>query len=374
MTDEMCIMDDRDRVPAMSPQVDIVHDVDTEFVETWLDHIVLHERLAFRRGARWYTRARLDALPADALLCATSRWDSEHGLLRVRDLLVRVRIDSDDECFVDVYADRFSAGDFEAALAQVRGWLEPRTEDNPARVEVNFRYRGRQGAANNGRGIDAPAWCEIRANYAANVQREVDRMASALFTPGDGGRLLLLHGTPGTGKTYVIRALAREWRTWCRPEYIADPETFFNDANYMMDVLLDSRDAATGAGRWRLLILEDAGEMLARDAKVREGQGLSRLLNVGEGLIGQGLRVLTLISTNEKLETLNEAVARPGRTAVEVEFTALTTEECSAWLARHGKPEVRASHPMTLAELYAIKNGTQLAAQRPRVPLGFRRE
>jgi hypothetical protein len=114
--------------------------------------------------------------------------------------------------------------------------------------------------------------------------------------------------------------------------------------------------------------------MLARDAKVREGQGLSRLLNVGEGLIGQGLRVLTLISTDEKLESLNEAVARPGRTAVEVEFTALTAEECMAWLARHDQADAGVSHPMTLAELYAIKNGARLTAQKPRVPLGFRRD
>ncbi len=373
-TDETKTMDIQpDGVPAVTPGIGLIHDSDTSFVDTWLNDIALRQRLAFSRGARWYTRARLDALPADSMLCAASRWDADLALLRVRGLVVRVRIDSDDECFAEVYADRYSAGDFEAVLAQVRGWLEPRREDDPGCVEVRFRYRGRHNAASSGRGIEAPSWADIRMNYAMDVTQAIDRAASPSFVPGEGGRLLLLHGTPGTGKTYVIRALAREWRGWCRAEYVADPETFFNDANYMMDVLLDSRENDKESKTWRLLILEDAGEMLARDAKVREGQGLSRLLNIGEGLIGQGLRVLTLISTNEKLESLNDAVSRPGRTAVEIEFTPLSIEECRAWLGVNGKSDHEVTRPLTLAELYAVRNGARITAHKSSSPIGFRR-
>ena len=66
----------------------------------------------------------------------------------------------------------------------------------------------------------------------------------------------------------------------------------------MLDVLLDDDDDDSG---WRLLILEDTGELLALDARYQTGQGLSRLLNVVDGLIGQGLRVVVLVTTNEPL-------------------------------------------------------------------------
>ena len=79
-------------------------------------------------------------------------------------------------------------------------------------------------------------------------------------------------------------------------------------------------------------ILEDTGELLAADAKERTGQGLSRLLNVVDGLIGQGLRVLVLVTTNETLRSLHPAVSRPGRCASQIEFAAFTADEAAEWL------------------------------------------
>jgi hypothetical protein len=108
---------------------------------------------------------------------------------------------------------------------------------------------------------------------------------------------------------------------------------------------------------WRVLLLEDTGELLSADARALMGQGLSRFLNVVDGLIGQGLRVLALVTTNEEIRRLHPAVARPGRAAANVEFGALSPEEAQAWLAGHGAdgetPESR-----ILAELYAHVEGT----------------
>jgi hypothetical protein len=161
-------------------------------------------------------------------------------------------------------------------------------------------------------------------------------------------------------------------------EYIADPEAYFGDANYMMHVLIEGESDlgedgdADGEKLWRLLVLEDAGELLSRDAKARQGQGLSRLLNMSEGLIGQGLRVLTLISTNEPIELLNEAVSRPGRAAAEAQFAGLTLEEANAWLATHDPQRRTVTRGMTLAELYAMASGAPHREQKQVKAIGFR--
>jgi hypothetical protein len=124
------------------------------------------------------------------------------------------------------------------------------------------------------------------------------------------------------------------------------------------DGLADEDEWAGGrrAPHWRLLVLEDTGELLRPDAKSIIGQGLSRFLNVVDGLIGQGLRVLVLVTTNERIETLHPAVARPGRCAANIAFDPLTQEEATIWLESHGGQAVSDS-PRILASLYAQLEG-----------------
>jgi ATPase family associated with various cellular activities (AAA) len=219
------------------------------------------------------------------------------------------------------------------------------------------------------RRIEVPTWSEIRQNYPSSV---ADQIASLMTADADlalRGRLLLWHGDPGTGKTYALRALGWEWRDWCRLHYVTDPEAFFSErADYMLDVLVgEEDDGEKEADRWRLVILEDTGELLAADAKERTGQGLSRLLNVVDGILGQGLRVLILMTTNEPLRRLHEAVVRPGRCAAKIHFRPFTGEEAAAWLAQRGGDEVP-GNATTLAGLYAGP-GHEVADST--VPFGF---
>ena len=78
---------------------------------------------------------------------------------------------------------------------------------------------------------------------------------------------------------------------------------------------------------WKLVILEDTGELLTADASARTGHALSRLLNITDGMLGQGSKTLFLITTNEPLESFHEAVARPGRCASQVEFLPMSAAQ-----------------------------------------------
>src|SRR3954454_23712018 len=179
------------------------------------------------------------------------------------------------------------------ALAAARTWLRERFPDSKPHekkeVQMSF-WTNDRGGWRMSRSIAVPAWSEITGNYPQDVGTQIRSLADRQFDDVHSGRLILWHGVPGTGKTHALRALAWEWREWCSFHYITDPETFFGGRpRYMLDVLLDEDDDDED---WRLLILEDTGELLALDAKRQMGQGLSRLLNVVDGLIGQGLRVL----------------------------------------------------------------------------------
>jgi ATPase family protein associated with various cellular activities (AAA) len=221
-----------------------------------------------------------------------------------------------------------------------------------------------------------PSWAEIYGNYASATRALLGPLFDG-FRPSGDGQLILWHGAPGTGKTHAIRALADAWRSWCDVHYVMDPDVFFGQpASYMRDVLLDNddeyefdqrnHDEERNDGRWRLLVLEDTGELLNVDAKLDVGQGLSRLLNVVDGLLGQGLRVLVLITTNEPIARLHPAVVRPGRCAMTAEFVPLPAGEANVWLDAHGAAAIT-SVPISIAELYNSAAGGQPSAAERRV-------
>ncbi|HEX4789279.1 MAG TPA: DUF5925 domain-containing protein [Actinospica sp.] len=231
------------------------------------------------------------------------------------------------------------------AAKLVRRKVKPDEE----RIKFGFWHAGARGAVHQERAIEAPEWPALRANYAAGVAGQLERLM-AVGAEEVNGKLILLHGPPGTGKTTALRALGRAWRAWCRTDCVLDPERLLGEPGYLLEVVM-GQDA--GDRRWRLLILEDCDELIRGEAKHTAGQALSRLLNLTDGMLGQGQRILVAITTNEPLDRLHPAVVRPGRCLAQIEIGPLSPEEATQWLGTGH----RVPRPATLAELYALKAG-----------------
>lgn len=257
-------------------------------------------------------------------------------------------------------------------LASFRGFFPPTNVDERRHeIPLTFWTGGATGPSSYPRTITVPSWDEIHRNYPAGIRERVGDLMT--FRPGSAGQLFLFQGEAGTGKTYALRALGWEWRRWARFHYITDPERFFGqDAAYMMSVILGpeanpwERNAIEDEEPelWRVLVLEDTGELMSADAQTRSGQGLARLLNLVDGLIGQGLRVLVLVTTNEPLTRLHPAVQRPGRCAARLEFRPFTRDEADEWLAEYGvDKDAAARSRATLAEMYGALSGVDLGGE-----------
>ncbi|MGH3767042.1 MAG: DUF5925 domain-containing protein [Pseudonocardiaceae bacterium] len=224
--------------------------------------------------------------------------------------------------------------------------------DDPA-ASIGFWHADptRTGGIRAPRSVDVPDWLSIRRNYAADTAAALDRLMT--LEPGDvTGRLILLHGPAGTGKTTALRALAHSWRQWCQVECVLDPDVLFADSSYLMSVALGDSRPDTSL-RWRLLVLEDCDELVRAEAKRGTGQALSRLLNLTDGLLGQGLDVLVCLTTNEDVARLHPAVVRPGRCLAEIEVGPLPPEQARRWL---NDPHVAVNDDgAILAELYRLR-------------------
>ncbi len=121
----------------------------------------------------------------------------------------------------------------------------------PERLCANFAfwYLGGKGPEREEKELNVPSWQEIKDNYNARTSEGLETLMSG-FKPGAGGRLLLWHGRPGTGKTFAIRALAWEWRGWCQFGYILeiqilDPDIIVTQgkhARFTVETAIKSRE------------------------------------------------------------------------------------------------------------------------------------
>lgn len=260
------------------------------------------------------------------------------------------------------------------------------TDPGDKDISVAFWHLAPNGPRSMVRKIEAPKWEDIKMNYPGETQKGLDSLMTT-FRPERGGQLILLHGNPGAGKTYSLRALCQAWKPWASIQYILDPEQLFGGSAYFSSLIMDEDTSYASryeddedeenekqeAPKWRLLILEDTGELLSEDARARSGQGLSRLLNLVDGFIGQGLRVLVLITTNEEIGKLHPAISREGRCAAAIEFKEFTFAEASKWATAHDI-QITKDKNYTLADLYAIYKDThsiRVTLDKSN-PLGFR--
>jgi hypothetical protein len=136
--------------------------------------------------------------------------------------------------------------------------------DEDGFATVAFWYMTSCGPRRNVRQVAIEPWRQIRhcyTNDASLALARLMRMAPSSLP----GRLLLLHGPPGTGKTTALRSLAHAWRSWCTLEVVVDPERLFHDSSYLMSVMLQDHDEDEPS--WRLIVLEDCDELIRSGAK-----------------------------------------------------------------------------------------------------------
>lgn len=242
-------------------------------------------------------------------------------------------------------------------------------KDEPL-VQVNFWVRGTQGGPRKiPRSLSVLPLKSVEDNYDTETKNLLVDLAK--LEPRKGGQILLFTGIPGTGKTHAIRSLLWEWRDWADFHYVVDPNTFFGDApDYLMKVIFDElgdgedfilnrhpSEEDSAKIKWKIIILEDAGELIGADAKTHIRHGMAQLLNLTDGMLGQGLKLIFLITTNEEIGKLDPAISRPGRCAVRHEFKKLDKDQVSQWLTKHQVHE-NDTEPMTIAQLYAKVDGS----------------
>lgn len=160
------------------------------------------------------------------------------------------------------------------------------------------------------------------------------------FCINDEPGIFLLYGEPGCGKSYCIRKLIQD----------CDTTFYVLDANILgsitsaafVDFLMDECSNC-------VLILEDC-EKLLMDRSSSYNPFLSTVLNLSDGLLGDGLKLKFICTFNTNIQNIDPAVLRKGRLTGKYEFKKLTVNKTNELCDQLGVP--RLNKESTLADIY----------------------
>ncbi|HXX93353.1 MAG TPA: AAA family ATPase [Planctomycetota bacterium] len=264
--------------------------------------------------------------------------------------------------------------DARAVLQALRKRLKPLRFRNQEEggVWAQFSYLSSNGVETETQFLRCPLWDEIRLNYALSARVGLERLL-ALEMPWKRGRLIIWHGPPGAGKTYALRALMRFWRKTFDFVVVNDPENLARDPGYYYHVASasserprfsrsdpdpdpDSKEGSSspdGRDKRRVFILEDTADLILEESRASHFDKIGKLLNMTDGLFGQGREDVFLLTFNEDVHRIDPAFLRPGRCIAKVEFPKFTPAEAALWLRARGVQGFESPGDMALAELYA---------------------
>jgi hypothetical protein len=214
----------------------------------------------------------------------------------------------------------------------------------------------------------------VSDNYTPKVQEDYKYAIKDLRSETPSGRIVIMKGTPGTGKTHLVRAMLLEV-----PDamfVLISPDVVKNLAGpELLPLLMNYRGNTTGP---IVLILEDADKCLvSRETDKEDISSIQAILNLGDGILGSLLDLRIVATTNASEFKMDPAILRPGRLSKMLDVTALDFNSARAVFMRllpdaKELPEVlQKENPhnrlqITLAEVYALarQNGWASAVRK----------
>jgi len=184
---------------------------------------------------------------------------------------------------------------------------------------------------------------DIELNYGEEFLKVHETIVKRLNKPNDKG-IILFHGDPGTGKTSYIKYLTK---------LVGDKEILFIPPSMaeslsepsIIPFLMEHKDS--------ILIIEDAEKVIADREMNGSSAGVSNILNLTDGILGDCLNIQIVATFNMKREKIDSALLRKGRLIAEHKFAPLSVENANRLLKKLGS-EKTVDKPTSLADIYNI--------------------
>lgn len=186
-------------------------------------------------------------------------------------------------------------------------------------------------------------------NYTPEVVQKFEMVRREISADKPRGRVAIITGYPGTGKTFLIRALLSDY-TPDTDYIIANTEQVLDLAKNLYKFL--NLRMQGGSHRKTVFILEDADSAIAPRSTTNLS-AIQNILNLSDGLMGESLDIRLVITSNVSSPEIDPAIVRPGRLIAHLDVTplgALQARKVFQRVSGGGSREYKT--PTSLAKVY----------------------
>lgn len=192
----------------------------------------------------------------------------------------------------------------------------------------------------------------IKDNYLPEVLEDVEYVISSFSKTPPGGRICILNGEPGTGKTHLIRSILTQMDC----VFLIVPSNLIDslDKPEFMPLLLSIKNDHE---KPVIMIIED-GDVCLVPRKSDNISTISSLLNLSDGILGSIIDIKMIISTNAEIRDMDKAIMRPGRLCRNINVGPLPYEQAQKVYQRLMNSDAKLEYRKfyVLAELYDMVN------------------
>jgi hypothetical protein len=167
-------------------------------------------------------------------------------------------------------------------------------------------------------------------NYHEAVVKEYRHVVEDLNNDDPCGRIIILDGPPGTGKTHCVRALLNEVP---KGTFVLVPSNMLSNLGSPSFIKAMLREQKKGYPM--IIVIEDADEAIASRDRANLSE-ISALLNFSDGIFGAMMDLRIVCTTNADVKDLDAAVMRHGRLCRRIEVGKLDHVQADAVYKRLG--------------------------------------
>lgn len=211
----------------------------------------------------------------------------------------------------------------------------------------------------------------IKDNYIKEIAQKYDVIVNELQSDDPAGRLVIINGPPGSGKTYLIKGLIQELMNSTILILPANLVSSMDGPNLLTTFISHKRYHKCPM----TLIIEDADSCLV--PRMSDNMSaVSTLLNCADGILGSILDLRIIATTNQKKIKFDEALTRNGRMLKSLNIVDLPIEQANKVYRRLTDTDIDIyNEPKLLADIYAEakgkSNNSKATLQKKTSPIGF---